>query len=274
MNNYHYTKAIHLPNIINEGLIRTTTISDEKRELPAVWLSKSEEWEILCSDGKMEISNLKITLLTVEEMKKTMGVCRIRISEKLQTTSWGKFKYSGKVSNEFFHSYDHYVRNEGGRTEYWSCTFKPIKKEYFESIEMLVGDEWIVWDGSLPIEEFLQIGHAQNSGVQLSNVNYGFLEQEAFLLLNQEVLISAWEKNKFKNGYFEMYVLDDYSSYELKFIEGDFYKNDFKSLVKNCNSERMYFHVFWMATKSQYKRSISYDPGSKRYILTENTMAA
>ena len=43
MNNYHYTKAIHLPSIINEGLIRTTLITNSKKERRAAWLTKSED---------------------------------------------------------------------------------------------------------------------------------------------------------------------------------------------------------------------------------------
>ena len=43
MSKYHYTKAVHLPSIINEGKIRTTILTGAKKEKPAVWLTTSEE---------------------------------------------------------------------------------------------------------------------------------------------------------------------------------------------------------------------------------------
>ena len=277
MKNYHYTKAMHLPSIINEGVIRTTFITGVKRERPAAWLTRSEKWELCCSISKINPKNGGPQKLSMEEMRDLVGVCRIKIRETLPTTSWNKFKYVGKVSESVYDSFTEFSIQAGGKTHLWNCSFSPITEEYFESIEMLVGDTWVVWDKTVSIEDFVNVCHSNNSLEELPNLsNYhkGFLEQEAFLLINQEGIIDAWEKCKFMQGYFEMYVNEDYSSCKLRFIESDFIESDFKCLVKNSQSEKLYLHVFWMATRAQYKRAMPYDPTTKSLIICETTIAA
>jgi hypothetical protein len=53
MSYYHYTKGCHLPSIVKDGIIETSKVLLDKHEKPAVWLTKSPEWEVACNIGKI-----------------------------------------------------------------------------------------------------------------------------------------------------------------------------------------------------------------------------
>ena len=168
MSYYHYTKGFHLPTIVNDGIIKTTNAGIEKKEKPAAWLTKSPEWEVCCNIGTIMNKDLetgKIYLLNDLEiervpnsfMKRHIGMCRIVISENLPTVSWAKFKYVSGISELMYETIDKHSLKKGCQTDKWSCTFNPIPKKYWESVEMLVDDEWVKWDQSFPITEFVDL---------------------------------------------------------------------------------------------------------------------
>jgi hypothetical protein len=169
MSYYHYTKGCHLPSIVKDGMIKTTNNGCEKKEKPAAWLSKSPEWEIACNIGKVlngdELvsgqlyfsDEIDLVAVNVDYMKKKIGMCRILISESLPTTSWAKFKYVSKISEEIYNAVDEYTRSIGCPVDKWLCSFSPIPKKYWEGIEMYVDNEWVRWDGKTPIEKFIEI---------------------------------------------------------------------------------------------------------------------
>jgi hypothetical protein len=277
MNNYHYTKAIHLANIINEGEIRTTLVTGDKKERPAVWLTKSEEWEVCASPGSTDPITGINTLMTLQEMKESVGVCRIKISEMLPTTSWAKFKYDGKISETVHQHLTEYSNKVGGKTHLWNCSFSPIRKKHFESVEMLVGDEWVKWEGHEPIEEFVDNCHKINSidDVPLydSKLSEAF-QQMQFYWDNEIELIEAWEQNKGKKGYLEVIVLEDYSECHINFIEGRFNKKAFLNLKPSSSGEYMYLHLLWSASKTHYKAAFAYNSNEKRIELFMGSYAA
>lgn len=170
MSNYHYTKAVHLPSIINEGKIRTTIVTCDKNEKPAVWFTSSEEWEPCCNVGKMDPFTKRFTAISFDEMQENFGVCRIKISEKLPTISWAKFKYAGKISDVEHYKMTEFSRKRGGKTDLWNCSLNPVNEEYFESIEMLVDNDWLTWDRSVSIEDFIELCHSCNSSNRLPEV--------------------------------------------------------------------------------------------------------
>lgn len=273
MSNYHYTKAVHLANIVNEGKIRTTIITNDKKERPAVWLTKSEEWELCCSAGRFNPGGLITTRLSLKEMQETLGVCRIKISEKLQTTSWAKFKYVGKISESYYHQFDDFCQKQGGKTHRWNCSFKPISSEYFESIEMLVGDKWLKWDGSVSIEEFIDICHSCNVDAELPEMKEYPLEilgQLDFFLNKQDEIIEAWEKNKGSKGYLEIYVREDYCTCNIKYINKNIRKSQFHHTPINENHDYLYLHMLWFDTKTHYKGAFAYDPINKKLIMNDH----
>ena len=170
MSNFHYTKAVHLPSIINEGKILTTLVTGDKNEKPAVWFTSSEEWEPCCNAGKMDPCTKRFTAISFDEMQEIFGICRIKISEKLPTISWAKFKYAGKISDAEHYKLTEFSRKRGGKTDLWNCSLNPVNEEYFESIEMLVDNDWLTWDRSVSIEDFIELCHSCNSSNRLPEV--------------------------------------------------------------------------------------------------------
>jgi hypothetical protein len=276
MSNYHYTKAIHLANIVNEGQIRVTRMTNYKKERLAVWLTKSEEWEVCCSAGKID-ENGTNTRLSLDEMKETFGVCRIKISDKLQTTSYAKFKHVGKVPSNYFDLFTEYNYSVGGKPHLWNCSFKPIPKEYFESIEMMVGDEWVKWDGTVSIEEFVDICHSCNSRDEipkLKEIAPEILGQINFLNHKQGRIIEAWEANKGKRGYLEIYVKEDYDTHSIKFIEKGFKESDFYAASESDSGDYILMHLLWHDTHTHYKAAFAYNPQERKLQMLDFNQAA
>lgn len=168
MSYYHYTKGFHLPTIVNDGIIKTTNAGIEKREKPAAWLTKSPQWEICCNIGTILnqdleagktylLNDLERKTVTNSFMRKHIGMCRIVISETLPTVSWAKFKYANGISERMYDTLNQLSLNKGSKTDQWSCTFNSIPKKYWESVEMLVDNQWVKWGESLRITEFVDL---------------------------------------------------------------------------------------------------------------------
>jgi len=169
MSYYHYTKGCYLGSIVKDGIIMPSTALVEKKEKPAVWLSKNPEWEIACNIGiiingenliegqSYSLDEIDSVTATNDYMKKEIGMCRILISETLPTISWAKFKYISGISEIVYNAIDRYSKNIGCPVDQWLCTFIPISKEHWEGIEMFVDDKWIRWDEKISIEKFIEV---------------------------------------------------------------------------------------------------------------------
>jgi len=277
MSNYHYTKAVHLPSIINEGKIRTTIVTGAKKEKPAVWLTTSEEWEPCCSSGKIDPINNSSKTMSLEEMKETMGVCRIKVSEKLPTVTWAKFKYVGGIT-EFLHNYfTEFSDKKGGKTHLWNCSLRPITQEYFESIEMLVGNEWVAWDGNMPIGDFVNACHRLNINENLREIERYSLEvmlQTQFYIANEQNIVKMWEKNKDKKGYLEVMASVDYNTCNIEFKESKAHKSSFLIAKESPTNNYIYIHILWGATKTHYKAALAYNPKDQKLDLFREQLAA
>ena len=277
MNNYHYTTAVNLLAIVNEGEIRTSSITHEKRERSAVWLTKSEDWENCFSPGKLNITGKILTRLTLDELKCSIGLCRIKISDNLQTTSFAKFKHVGKVSNAYFeHLRDDLIKDRA-KLELWNCSFRNITEQYFDSIEMLVDDEWVKWDGTVSIKEFVDVCHSCNSSDALPEVKIvtpEFYGQMRFYMNKHDEIIEAWEANKDKRGYLEIYVKEDYDTCSIKFIEKGFKDSDFCAAEESDSGHYIYMHLLWYDTYTHYKGAFAYNPQDKKLQMLANTQAA
>lgn len=272
MSNYHYTKGIHLAKIINDGKINTTRISNEKKEKRAVWLTRSEEWEICCSSGKLDPYTGESTTMTLIEMRDLFGVCRIKIKDNYPTFSWAKYKYTGRISAEFYENFTNFSDILGCNTSRWYYSFSPICIEHFESIEMLVGEEWIAWDETISIEDFIDICHSCNSNKKLPEtkvLDNHILKQVEFLLDNQERIIEEWENNLGKIGYLEIYIDEKYEQGYIRFFEKKFKKSSFKCTYNKVGDNCLYLHLLWGATKTHYNSAFAYDADAKQIIFNE-----
>ena len=283
MNYYHYTKGNHLAKIVNEGLIRTTDVLIEKKEKPAAWLTKSPEWEPACNIGKifnaheLEVGKVyssdEVDWRTVNNdyMKKEIGMCRILISESLPVISWAKFKYVSKISEAGYYALDKYSRSIGSSVSQWFCTFSGIPSKYWEGIEMFVDDQWVRWDGKMPIQEFVDLCLSCNGKQEEEDemIN-GFPKKHAqcqidFMDKYHDEIVRIWEANKDKKGYIEIYITPDYKPYHsgFEFIEKRIKKTSFKPLHKSETASYALVHFLWQATYTQYKMAVAYE---KEYV--------
>jgi hypothetical protein len=198
-------------------------------------------------------------------MKKEIGMCRILISENLPVITWAKYKYVGRISEEWFNAQDSYSRSIGCPVDKWICTFNPIQKKYWEGIEMYVDDQWVRWDEIIPIQEFINLCLSCN-GKQIAKeetIN-GFPKvhcqnQVDFMNKYHSEIIECWEANKHKGGYVEIYITPDYKPYPngFQFIEKRINKSSFKPLVGSESTNYALVHFLWEATFTQYKVALA-----------------
>jgi hypothetical protein len=282
MSYYHYTKGCHLSKIVKDGMIKTTKISCEKKEKPAAWLTKSPEWEKACNIGKVvnhqelipgkvySSDDIETVTVSNDYMKKEVGMCRILISESLPTVSWAKYKYTGRVSEFFYHSFDDFSRSKGCAVGNWVCSFNPISKKYWEGIEMFVDDQWVRWDELMPIQDFVELCLSCN-GKQIpeQELIYGFPKvhcqnQVDFINEHYDEIIKFWETNKHKKGYIQIYITPDYKPYPcgFKFIEKRVNTSTFKPFSAFEGESLALVHFLWEATFTQYRMGLAYEKES------------
>jgi hypothetical protein len=96
-------------------------------------------------------------------MKKEIGMCRILISETVPVISWAKHKYVSGISEPMWYAIDSHSRSIGCPVDKWICTFTPIPNKYWEGVEMFVDNQWVKWDGKIPIKKFVEICLSCNS---------------------------------------------------------------------------------------------------------------
>jgi hypothetical protein len=281
MSYYHYTKGCFLPSIVKDGIIETSKTVLEKNEKPVVWLTKSPIWESACNIGKIInhekllpgkiYSSDEVQSVTVSDdyMKKEVGMCRILISESLPVISWAKFKYESRISERRYSALDTYSRSIGCPVDKWICTFTPIPEKYWEGIEMFVDNQWVKWDGKIPIKKFVEICLSCNSNKKsealAKEVVYPENVQNECDFINKYKpdILMLWEVNKHKKGYIEIYVTPDYKPYKcgFQFIDKRIRKSSFKTISESQTGNYALVHFLWEATYTQYRMALPYEIG-------------
>lgn len=282
MSYYHYTKGCHLAKIVNEGLIRTSKNFLDKKEKPAAWLTRSQEWDVACNVGIVtNMSELKtgeiyssdevdIVTTTIEYMKREIGMCRIVISESLPVISWAKFKHVSGIAEQIYYAIDSYSRKKGSPVNQWLCTFSGVPRKYWEGIEMFVDDQWVRWDEKMPIQEFVDLclscnGKQEEEEEELIN---GFPKKHCqaqldFINEYYDEIVRVWEANKHRKGYIEVYITTDYKPYSngFRFVEKRIRKDTFKplSIFESEGNNYALVHFLWQATYTQYRMAVGYE---------------
>lgn len=266
MSYYHFTKGCHLESIVKEGIIRKSNTQLDKGEKPATWLSKSPNWEVACNVGHVlnaddfvsgqlyKIDEIDMVTATNDYMKKEIGMCRILISERIPVITWAKFKHVSGISENTYDALDSQSRSAGSQVDQWLCTFNGIPKKYWEGIEMYVDDQWVRWDEKINIQDFVDLCLSCNGKQEelINGIPENLHNQIAFMIQYKEEIISAWESNKHKKGYIEIFITPDYVPSSFKFIEKKVKKSTFDPLWKSETNTYALVHFLWEADFSQY----------------------
>jgi hypothetical protein len=144
MNYFHYTKAICLPHILNDGYIRLSTKFIRKHEKPVVWLTKSEQYERTC------------TLATDENVVDLIGRARIRINSELPTITFARFRYVSGIDDNLYLRLKYSAIDAGSDITKWYCSLNPIPEKYWLGFELLTNKGWEAWTGKEEIKTFLE----------------------------------------------------------------------------------------------------------------------
>lgn len=281
MSYYHYTKGCHLPSIVKDGFIKTSAVLLDKHERPAVWLTKSPEWDIACNVGIVTnakelisgqiqyIHEVNMVTSTIDYMKGKIGMCRILVNENIPTITWAKYKYVSGISEKLYNGLDRRSRSEGSPVDKWICTFNPIPRKFWEGIEMYVDNVWVKWDEKFRIEEFVELCLSCNGKRIIKDDKTKRLNNDSnkhkvdFINKYKESLIRFWEENKHKSGYIEVCVKPDYTLYDwdFTFIETRINKSSFKAVWKSRTNKYALVHFIWEATHTQHKLALAYELG-------------
>ena len=278
MSYYHYTNGLRLPSIVKDGVIKTTTISNELNEIPAVWLSKSPVWDIACN-ARVDINdNLEIVKIheskkggmlsaTNDYMKDQIGMCRIIINEPLLTSTWAEYKYLGHIPEKVYDSFnDYFLRIQGYLTNDWFCTSNPISRESWEDIEMFAGNQWVKWDEKISIEEFVQ------RCLGCNDIAYSGKKFEPLAIMDeyhtargvieayQDEIISFWITNNIKEGHIEVHLDENDRLLEdgIKHVKKRIPKHYFQILERSFTNTYVLINFIGGSTLSQTKVAVPY----------------
>jgi hypothetical protein len=277
MTYFHYTKGCHLPSIVKCDIINTSDVLLDKKEKPAVWLTKSPVWESACNIGQ-RVSTEKLATGTIyssdevesvtvsdDYMKKEIGMCRILISESLPVVSWADFKHVSGISEFMYNAIDSHSRSIDCPVEEWICSFNPIPKKYWEGIEMFVDDQWVRWDEIIPIEKYVSLclscnGKSDESKTEIIRDERVY-QEVYFINKYTATILTLWLRNRDKPGYIEAIVKPDYTPHDsgIRFNEKRFKKSSFHPLGESKAETYAYVLFVWEATNTQSKFAIPYE---------------
>lgn len=139
--------------------------------------------------------------------------------------------------------------------------------KYWEGIEMFVDDQWVEWDGVIPIEKFVDLCLSCNGNHKTETKNSSiinddhFQNQLDFINKYRIEIIKFWLANKDKKGYIEIYITPDYKPYQIgfEFIEKKVNKSSFKILTESKSKNYALVHFLWEATLAHHKLALAYE---------------
>ncbi|MDY3554215.1 hypothetical protein R5W24_003334 [Gemmata sp. JC717] len=135
---WHYTPATHLSLIVNDGIIKVSTVDFPQREQQAVWFSSNTVFEHTSATLARRTKN------GLEELPPTrFGYGRIGIDEADAPHNFDEYLRQSKLPN---HMRDHLIdRAEAvnAKPSEWYATFKPVPKEKWKRIELLWNHNWV-----------------------------------------------------------------------------------------------------------------------------------
>jgi len=126
---YHYTKDLHIENILKQGIKKTRKFIDNK-EKPVVWLSTNNVWENTVAEEKLEDIDYFVPV-------------RILINPKnLNLKPWSYHKNFGGISSIMAKKLEVVGIRNGSKPYEWLVCYKEIPVANFESIEIWK-NKWI-----------------------------------------------------------------------------------------------------------------------------------
>ncbi len=278
MSYYHYTNGLRLPSIVKDGVIQTTTISNELNEKPALWLTKSPVWDIACNARVDVNDNLEIVKIheskkggmlsaTTDYMKNQIGMCRIIINKPLQTNTWAEYKFLGHISEKVYDFFnDYFLHLQGYLTKDWFFTSNPISRVNWDGIEMFAGNEWVKWDEKISIEEFVQLCLSSNdkaySGKKFEQLDLidEYHTARTVIEAYKDELISFWITKNIKEGHIEVHLDKNDRLIEdgIKHVKKRIPKQYFQILDRSFTNTYVLINFIGGSTISQVKVAVPY----------------
>ena len=134
---YHYTKVMHLPPILAQGL-KPTNVFIAPGEKPVLWFSTNPQWEntVFCSDAP----SLKEAHLRMRSMG---GLARIGCHDSVAPHRWKELKELANIPSKFAMSLYQAAIAVQSRPGEWRGTFSVVPVKQFKTIEVFDGVNWV-----------------------------------------------------------------------------------------------------------------------------------
>jgi hypothetical protein len=133
---YHYTKALHLPSILRQGL-QPSRLLLTPGEKPILWFTTNPAWEntVLALDApSLDEANLR--------MRDQGGLARIVCNDSVAPLRWKELKEIASIPYSMSsHLYSTAIRI-GSRPGEWRGTLDVVPVAKFMAIEFYDGEKW------------------------------------------------------------------------------------------------------------------------------------
>ena len=149
---WHYTKGIHLPKILDTGLIAPATAFVPEDERPVVWFSTNQWWEPSMAPGHPDQfvngKFVKPHSMSMAETAESYGLARIGVAPETAPHDWQALKkLSGMTSRMAQGVYRASIKC-GARPGEWRGTFNVVPKDKWRAVEVFQDGRWQPLDDS------------------------------------------------------------------------------------------------------------------------------
>jgi len=160
---WHYTVGVKWELIEKSGVIKQATSGIPKGERPAVWFSTRQDWEPTATKGALpkavfdqvdpktgeaiidmkKLARHELTQYSFEEMRRELkGMYRIGVTGTAAPHSWSDFVQLSGVDRVIAAALVSTAKERGADPEDWWCSFDPVPKSEWRSVEILFQGKW------------------------------------------------------------------------------------------------------------------------------------
>jgi hypothetical protein len=142
---WHYTVGNFLNQILEDGLIRPTTLYVSPREKPCAWFTASSSWEETANKGIGAYRGSEFVSVGLDrELTHLLsgGLVRIGVLPEAAPHDWQAYKsFSGVPARTAKSLYQTAVA-AGSRLSNWFVSFEPVPQSKWVCIQFWDGNQW------------------------------------------------------------------------------------------------------------------------------------
>jgi hypothetical protein len=141
---FHYTRASHLQDILEDKAIRPSTIGLDHDEKPAVWCTFRQEWEPTATPAMKIAGGSRV--LTFQELTQVDTPVRIEVDPVGVKLDWQTWRRLSGVKSGVARRLERSAQDKKSYSADWRMSFAPIEMRHWLCIELFVDGQWRAYE--------------------------------------------------------------------------------------------------------------------------------